>query len=61
MLSSVGTPWPGSVDDVVLRALSRDRRERFADCRAFAASLDDVLCELLPRPTLWQRFKGLWR
>ena len=61
MLSSVGTPWPSSVDDVVLRALARDRRERFADCRVFAKSLDDVLCELLPRPTLWQRFKGLWR
>lgn len=61
MLSSVGTPWPDTVDDVVLRALSRDRRERFVDCRAFAASLDDVLAELLPRPTWWQRLKGLWR
>jgi serine/threonine protein kinase len=49
------------VDEVVLRALSRDRRERFVDCRAFAASLDEVLSTLLPQPTWWQRVQRLWR
>jgi serine/threonine protein kinase len=61
MLSSVGTPWPASVDDVVLRALSRSRRERYVDCRAFAVSLDEAIAMLLPRPGWWQRLTALWR
>jgi serine/threonine-protein kinase len=48
---------PPDVDGVVLRALERQRSERFADCRAFASALDDVLEQLRPRGSLLRR---LW-
>ena len=36
-------------------ALAPDRAVRFADCRAFAAALDDTLDRLRARPSLLRR------
>jgi serine/threonine-protein kinase len=46
---------PPIVDDLCLRALTRDREQRFADCRALAAALDDAVAALRPRPGLLRR------
>jgi serine/threonine-protein kinase len=50
----------GVVDDVVLRALATDRRQRYADCRAFAAGLESALREVAPRP-FWREILGRFR
>ncbi len=58
-ISAVGEPWPSVVDDVVGRALLRDRRERWPDCRTFGQALDAAIDALLPQPSFVQRLKSL--
>ena len=58
-ISAVGTPWPGAVDDVVVRALLRDRTERWSDCRVFGRALDNAMDTLLPQPSFLQRLRLL--
>ena len=41
--SSLRPGLPSHLDDVVLSALAPDRAVRYADCRAFAAALDEAL------------------
>jgi len=50
---------PG-VDAVVLQALQRDKGRRVADCRAFAAALDEALADLRPSRSLWRRITGFF-
>jgi len=49
---------PSHLDDVVLSALAPDRAVRYADCRAFAAALDEALAGLRPSRSLWRRLFG---
>lgn len=50
---------PDVVDDAVLKALQRDRSERYPDCRAFRRALDEAIRGLKVKPSLWQRLKRL--
>ena len=56
--SSVSPRVSSMVDAVVLRALRRERSDRYSDCRAFKRALDEVLVELRT-PSLWQRLLRL--
>lgn len=47
------------VDEVVGRALQRDRKERYADCRVFALALEEALITLRPRTSFFDRLKSL--
>jgi len=58
-ISTVGEAWPPAVDAVVLRALMRDRNERWADCRVFGLALDNAIDTLLPQPSFLQRLRLL--
>ena len=58
-ISAVGAPWPAAVDDVVSRALMRDRDERWSDCRVFGRALDNAIDTLLPQPSFLQRLRML--
>jgi serine/threonine-protein kinase len=56
--STVSSRVDPVIDPVVLRALRRERSDRYSDCRAFKRALDDVLNELRA-PSLWQRLLRL--
>ncbi len=56
--SSVSPRVSSMVDTVVLRALRRERTDRYSDCRAFKRALAEVL-EDLRAPSLWQRLLRL--
>lgn len=51
---------PAVVDDAVLRALRRDRAERYPDCRSFRRALDEALRDLKAKPGLWSRIRRLF-
>ncbi len=51
---------PTHLDAVVLQALMPDKAARVADCRAFAALLDEALADLRPSRSLWRRLTGLF-
>lgn len=54
-------PLPTRLDTVVLQALAPDKATRYADCRAFAAALDEALVELRPARGLRQRLREFFR
>ncbi len=51
---------PANVDDAVLRALKRDRSERYPDCRAFRRALDEALRDLKAKPSFIARLARLF-
>lgn len=51
---------PTHLDAVVHQALAPDKSARCADCRAFAAVLDEALADLRPSRSLWRRLTGLF-
>ncbi|MDP2341899.1 MAG: serine/threonine-protein kinase [Deltaproteobacteria bacterium] len=56
--SSVSPRVDSIIDPVVLRALRRERSDRYSDCRAFKRALDELLLQMRA-PSLWQRFLRL--
>ncbi|HEY1097566.1 MAG TPA: serine/threonine-protein kinase [Myxococcota bacterium] len=50
-----------AVDDVVLRALMRDRRQRWSDAVVFRRALDAAIDGLLPQPDFLERLRLLLR
>lgn len=51
---------PSDIDAVVMSALERDKARRVADCRVFAAALDETLADLRPSRSLWRRLVGFF-
>ena len=59
VVSGVGVAWDPAVDEVVLRALTRDRSQRFSDCLAFGRALDLAEEMVLPRSSFLERLRLL--